>query len=380
MEQIELFGIVDAVYEEEGALSNPRLYREIEKRAGRIVFGIRNQAGVDLLKRKVRWYQQTLKHAGVLTRNSEGLWQKTGKGGLHRILSGFTLLGFSTRLGLAVVADCRDFFAKINEPVHLIVTSPPYPLARERHYGNVGEQEYVDWLCTVIEPVVKLMADGASLCLNIGNDIFLSGSPARSLYRERLVLALSDRLGLYKMDELVWHNPNKPPTPAQWASLRRVQLNAAWEPVYWFTNNPHKVFSDNRRVLQPHSERHLKFVQAGGVKERRVSSDGSHVKVKGAYAKETEGRIPRNVLRYPHDANRSLRQAVKEAGLPQHGATMPLALAEFLVRFLSRENDLVADPFSGSFTTAKAAENNGRRWIGTEQVYEYVSGASLRFQ
>jgi hypothetical protein len=44
----------------------------------------------------------------------------------------------------------------------------------------------------------------------ISNDIFIAKSPARSLYRERLVLALHDRLGLWKMDELIWENKSKP--------------------------------------------------------------------------------------------------------------------------------------------------------------------------
>lgn len=59
---------------------------------------------------------------------------------------------------------------------------------------------------------------------------------------------------------------------------------------------------------------------------------------------------------------------------------MPLKLASFLVEFLSEPDDLVADPFGGSFTTAKAAERLGRRWLSTECMLEYVLGGALRFQ
>lgn len=377
MEQQDLFGLVDEVYRRHGAVDNPTLYRLMEDEAGPL-FGCKNHQGVDILKRKVRWYQQTLKHAGVLTRDSDGVWHHNSRG-LTEIDSTYAVLGFSTRLGIAVIADCKHFFGRFDEPVHLVVTSPPYPLANPRRYGNVSEKEYVDWLCTTIEPLIGCMADGASLCLNVGNDIFLSRSPARSLYRERLVLALAERFGLYKMDELVWHNPNKPPSPAQWASLKRVQLNAGWEPVYWFTNNPDKVKSDNRAVLQAHTPKHLRFMLEGGNRHHRVSSDGSHVKKAGAYSNITAGRIPRNILTFPHDNKPKHMQALKEAGLPRHGATMPLALAEFLIRFLSRSGDLVADPFAGSLTTALAAEKNGRRWVATEKIREYMDGAALRF-
>lgn len=58
---------------------------------------------------------------------------------------------------------------------------------------------------------------------------------------------------------------------------------------------------------------------------------------------------------------------------------MPLSLASFLVGLLSSEDDLVVDPFAGSFTTAKAAERLGRRWLSTEIMLEYVVGAATRF-
>jgi predicted RNase H-like nuclease (RuvC/YqgF family) len=37
-----------------------------------------------------------------------------------------------------------------------------------------------------------------------------------------------------------------------------MQLCSAWEPVYWFTNDPDRVRSDNRRVLVEDTEQHKK--------------------------------------------------------------------------------------------------------------------------
>ena len=73
------------------------------------------------------------------------------------------------------------------------------------------------------------------MALSLSNDIFEQGSPARSLYLERLTIALEDRLGLRLMDRLIWKS-NKPPGPYQWASKERMQLNTAYEPVLWFSN------------------------------------------------------------------------------------------------------------------------------------------------
>lgn len=77
------------------------------------------------------------------------------------------------------------------------------------------------------------LAPGGSICLNLTNDSFVPGSPARSVAKERLVLAMVDRLGLKLMDTLIWHNASKPPGPIQYASKRRVQLNTSYEPIYY---------------------------------------------------------------------------------------------------------------------------------------------------
>lgn len=66
--------------------------------------------------------------------------------------------------------------------------------------------------------------------------------------------------------------------------------------------------------------------------------------------------------------------------MPAHSALFPLRLAKFLVEFLSRPGDLVADPFGGWNTTGLAAELSGRRWITTEKMAQYAAGSATRFR
>lgn len=280
-----------------------------------------------------------------------------------------------------MISSCENFYAKVSDPISLIITSPPYPLAQPRAYGNVSEARYVDWLCKVLEPVVRNLVQGGSICLNVGNDIFMPGSPARSLYRERLILALHARLGLYKMDEIIWTSP-KPPGPVAWASKKRVQLNTGYEPVYWLTNDPDRVLADNRRVLQPHSEQHLQFVRSGGVKSAAVHSDGAYRKRVGAYSQETIGKIPKNVLEFARcadDRDAAYRRYCREHGLAPHGASMPVRLAKFLIEFLTEKGQLVVDCMAGRCKVGLAAEQLGRRWICTDREAASVLGARSQF-
>lgn len=393
--QLELFTMqaVSRAYAGSDQLSNDQLYAAVGSALGidQSTMDARSPVGVSgqkhsLAKRRVRWHQQTLKKLKLLepVPGARGCWRLTQEG--QRTLGpakpGMALVAFCTRLGLALWASWEDVFPKLDEPIALMLTSPPYPLARPRSYGNPTPAQYTDFIVRAMEPIVRNLLPGGSIALNLSNDIFEPGSPARSLYQERLVLALCDRLQLHRMDTLIWHNPSKPPGPIQYASKTRQQLNAAYETVYWFTNDPHRCFADNRRVLEPHSPRHRVLMERGGEQRDASYSDGAYQLRRGvSFANSTPGRIPRNVMSIGHsdrDAQRCNRYA-REQGLNAHGAPMPLALADRLVRFLTRPNDLVVDPFAGRCTTGKAAEQNGRRWLCTERMGDYLEAAKVRF-
>ena len=390
---MDLFGSVLAAYGDgEHTLNNDALYKRVADASGIDPAAFESLAPIgharephSPLRRKVRWYQQTLKKLGLLERGEvRGQWRLTplGKKKLTPAPAKRVLLGFRTDLGMALWASSEDVFANIDEPISLCLTSPPYPLAVPRAYGNTTAAEYVDWICGLLEPIVKKLMPGGSIALNVSNDVFESKSPSRSLYRERLAIALHDRFGLWKMDELIWHNASKAPGPLRYASIDRTQLNVAWEPVLWFCNDPKLVRSDNRRVLQEHNERQLKLMAAGG--EKRVTSfgDGANRLRAGSFANVTAGRIPRNVLSYGHRCadQRVARDFARDSGISEHGAAMPLRLAKFLVEFLSEPGDLVVDNFAGWNTTARAAELTGRRWLTTERAGEYMLSGSQRFK
>lgn len=66
---------------------------------------------------------------------------------------------------------------------------------------------------------------------------------------------------------------------------------------------------------------------------------------------------------------------VKDAGL---AGAKPLGLMRAIVRDYSRPGDLVCDPFVGSGTTAIAAIEGGRRFVGAEQKPEHYEIATRR--
>jgi hypothetical protein len=55
-----------------------------------------------------------------------------------------------------------------------------------------------------------------------------------------------------------------------------------------------------------------------------------------------------------------------ECGNKSHSATFPVALPSWFIRLFTKPGDLVLDPFVGSGTTAVAAQQLGRHFIGIE--------------
>ena len=393
-QQLELFTMqqVTQAYAQAGELDNQTLYDIVAAKAGvsRASMDVRAPVGVkgkkhSLSQRRVRWFQQTLKRLQLIERvpGKRGSWRVTGEGEtkLGPARAGMAMLAFSTEFGIAIWGSWESVFPRLDEPIALMLSSPPYPLARPRAYGNPTTAQYADFICAALEPIVRNLLPGGSIVLNVSNDIFEPGLPSRSLYLERMVIALHDRLGLHLMDRVPWVNFSKPPGPVLYASKTRQQLNVGYEPVYWFTNSPKDCFADNRRVLEPHSDRHQRLIAAGGEQRERVHSDGAYRVHKGSYGRPTAGRIPRNVFQIGHRcaSAQACHRYARENGLRVHGAPMPLALADRWVRFLTTPGQLVVDPFAGQLTTGEAAEINGCRWICTEQIGDHIQAGTARF-
>jgi site-specific DNA-methyltransferase (cytosine-N4-specific) len=91
--------------------------------------------------------------------------------------------------------------------------------------------------------------------------------------------------------------------------------------------------------------------------------------------------IPRNLQEISNaNTHAKLRSSLASAGLPRHDAMMPLDLAKFFIKFLTRPGDPVYDPFHGSGTTGEAAELLGRNWLGSDASLAHILGSALNFK
>ena len=72
------------------------------------------------------------------------------------------------------------------------------------------------------------------------------------------------------------------------------------------------------------------------------------------------------------------RISKSDAGAEKHKATFPLKLPKTIINYFSSEGQIIYDPFMGLGTTAIAAIELKRNWIGSEISSEYVQIAEKR--
>ena len=292
---------------------------------------------------------------------------------------------YSTNAGAAFLGDSCEILKELaDNSVNLVFTSPPYALHFKKEYGNVSKADYVEWFLPFAREIYRVLADDGSFVLNIGGS-WNKGSPTRSLYHYKLMIALVEELGFHLAQECYWYNPAKMPVPAEWVTVRRVRIKDSVEHVWWLSKTPFPK-ADNRKVLRPYSADMLRLAKKGVKTTQRPSGHN----ITSSFDKiESGGSIPSNVLQEQianemliagnNSANDPYTRRCKESGLKIHPARFPSILPEFFIKLLTDEGDVVVDPFAGSNTTGAVSEKLGRRWIAVELLEEYLEASKFRF-
>jgi DNA modification methylase len=285
---------------------------------------------------------------------------------------------YRTRKGQAYVGDSLGLLRELpDNTIDLVVTSPPFALRRQKSYGNVEEAEYVDWIKPFGKEVLRVLKERGSLVLDLGGSYRL-GTPSRSLYNFRVLLAFCDEIGFHLAEDFYWFNPAKLPSPIEWVNKRKIRAKDSVDTVWWFGKNDFPK-ADVTKVLAPYSDRMRKLIQdPQGFYTPKKRPSGHDI---GAnFAKDNGGAIPSNLLSIPNtDSNSNYLRLCRELDRECHPARFPAELPAFFIKMLTDEGDVVLDIFGGSNTTGFAAEALNRNWLTFELNHDYLVSSVLRF-
>jgi site-specific DNA-methyltransferase (cytosine-N4-specific) len=280
---------------------------------------------------------------------------------------------YTTRWGRAYHADALDVLRSLaDESVALIFTSPPFALRRQKAYGNVPADAYVDWFWPFAQEMHRVLRADGSFVFDLAG-AWNPGSGTRSLFPYELILRLG-RL-FHVAQEFYWYNPSRLPTPAEWVTIRRTRVKDAVNTLWWLSKTTEPQ-ADNRRVLRPYSKSMKRLLKDG----YKVAMRPSQHEIGPHFQRDNGGAIPPNLLTVPNtrSADEYLRRC-REAGLTIHPARFPPEIPEFFIRFLTEPRQLVLDPFAGSNVTGQVAEALQRHWVSVEIDAAYVESSQVRF-
>jgi len=289
---------------------------------------------------------------------------------------------YNTDLGKMYQATVEEFLdsphaKRLKGKVQLIFTSPPFPLLTPKNYGNLVGKEYLKWLSDLAPKLRKLLTPDGSIVIELGN-AWERGQPVMSTLPLEALLKFQKAGELYVNQQFICNNPARLPSPIQWVNIDRIRVKDSFTHVWWMSPTQ-RPKADNRKVLVPYSESMKKLIKTQ--KYNSGMRPSGHNIGETSFLTDNGGAIPASVLSYTNTrAGTPYRNYCRDNGIAAHPAPMQLELAEFFVKMLTDQGDLVFDPFGGSNTTGAASEELGRRWITTEPRDDYVRGSKGRFE
>lgn len=217
--------------------------------------------------------------------------------------------------------------------IHLLITSPPYNASKD-YDENLSLSEYLEFLERVFSESYRVLVSGGRACINVAN---LGRKPYIPLsdYISKMMI----EIGYQMRGEIIWNKGSGAGVSMAWGS---------WQSA----SNP--VLRDIHEYILIFSKEQFKRT--------------AHTKQENTIQKE-------EFLEWTQSIWNMNPASAKKIG---HPAPFPIDLPYRLIQLYSYSKDIVLDPFMGSGTTALAALQSQRQYIGYETNSEYIQIAKKR--
>ena len=242
----------------------------------------------------------------------------------------------------------------------LIFTSPPYADQRKRTYGGIKPDDYVDWFLPKAMEFHRVLKNDGTFILNIKERV-VSGE--RHTYVLDLILEMKKQ-GWFWTEEYIWHKKNS--YPGKWPN----RFRDAWERLLQFNKNKKFNFYQDRVMIPVGDWAKDRLAKLSDTDKIRDES-----RVESGFGKNVSNWVGRKMV-YPTN----VIHLATECANRNHSAAFPIELPKWFIKLFTQPGDIVLDPFVGSGTTAVAAAQLGRNYIGIDTQDQFVKVANERLE
>ncbi len=240
---------------------------------------------------------------------------------------------------------------------NLVLSSPPYNIGKE-YETRMALEHYLAGLRPIMRELVRVLAEGGSLCWQVGNHV----NESEVFPLDTFFYPGFKDLGLRLRNRIVWHF-------AHGLHCTR-RFSGRYETLLWFTKGEHYTFNlDPVRVPAKYPGK-TNFRPGPGYGKPSGNPLGKNPgDVWELMVREWETglwEIPNVKANHPEKT--------------LHPCQFPIELVERCVLAFTREHDLVLDPFSGVASALLAALRHGRRALGIDKEAAYIAEGRRRIQ
>jgi site-specific DNA-methyltransferase (cytosine-N4-specific) len=260
-----------------------------------------------------------------------------------------------------IIGNSQRMLELADASVHLMVTSPPYPMIKmwDDHFCRTDPRITELWkeleancreeavtqiydamhenLARVWQEVYRVLVDGGIACVNVGDATRTLNGKFRVFANHSRIIEHCERIGFTTLPYVLWKKPTTKPTyKGKGAFLGSGFL----PPNAYVTLDCEFILIFRKGKLRQFPRRDQRRYESAFTKKERDIWFSQIWNLVGT--RQTASEVERRTAAFPEE------------------------IVTRLVRMFSVKGDMVLDPFVGSGTTTKVAMQNGRNSIGYE--------------
>lgn len=263
-----------------------------------------------------------------------------------------------------IEGDCLEKLVEIpDQSIDAIITDPPYAEIK-KDYGKWTESEWHELMDRVVEHSKRVLKPSGSAVFIVQPNFENIGKMRLWVWEFLVRTAKNWNL----IQNVYWWNHAAMPTAGCMRSNGLMRSSVKY--LLWF-GAPNCYRNQDAILWEPSHWAKAMDLEDRALRNHYPSGVSKNTGRMAATVQERGGSTPFNLIPLSNTNSNSSEHF-------GHGASTPIKLAEWLIKYLTKEGDLILDMFAGVATIGVAAKELKRDYIGIEKDVGYVKSCRLR--